>query len=657
MKLILQTSYLSIKELPPTELPPFTLITGVNGAGKTHLLKAIQAGNIQVDCAPNVSTDIRFFDWTTLVPQDTELFDGHLLVRERSSLIEQYEQAVQRHADQIIAVARQVGISGAYLSDPAALATFSQAKLTQILGDPAKAAQAATILEGAAKAASQNLMGDHRLGNIRRSIERVAHDAQRYPIALRREDFIASVYPSWGQAELFQQSLGRLFVAYRDLALANQVKQLQKVKGRIDVSALSDEEFTEKFMIAPWQFVNQAFKASGLDFVIDHPEEFDTTPYQPKLRKLSSNAEILFSGLSSGEKIIMSFALCLYYAQDKRQVATYPKLLLLDEIDAPLHPSMSRTLVRIVTETLVKEHGINVIAATHSPSTVAVAPEGAIYVMHPDRAGLHKTTKAQALNILTVGVPTLAISWDGRRQVFVESPNDAHLYDAIYQILKPRLGSERSLEFIATGATEPTTGMHSNTGCEVVRRLVAGLSEAGNNTVYGLIDWDGKNKPAPRVAVVAEGRRDGLENLILDPLLIAALVVRDARDHLNAIGLEPSNSYLTFLGYTPVRLQPVVELVQKRVLKNGANSIAEVDASYLGNFSLRLRDAYLKTDDHKLEELILEAFPPLKGFSKSRAGALMKHIVGTVLIDQPNFIPAEFFDILTTLLQQPSHAS
>jgi predicted ATPase len=52
MRLTHVSRFKSILDLPPTELPSFTLITGVNGAGKTHLLQAIQAGSVHVDIAP-----------------------------------------------------------------------------------------------------------------------------------------------------------------------------------------------------------------------------------------------------------------------------------------------------------------------------------------------------------------------------------------------------------------------------------------------------------------------------------------------------------------------------------------------------------------------------------------------------------------------------
>lgn len=48
MKIELNRSYLSINELECPTLPDFTVLSGQNGAGKTHLLQALQEGHAVV---------------------------------------------------------------------------------------------------------------------------------------------------------------------------------------------------------------------------------------------------------------------------------------------------------------------------------------------------------------------------------------------------------------------------------------------------------------------------------------------------------------------------------------------------------------------------------------------------------------------------------
>ena len=52
MKLIFRQPHESIKQFTPVDLPDFSVITGLNGSGKTHLMRAIKAGNVVADRIP-----------------------------------------------------------------------------------------------------------------------------------------------------------------------------------------------------------------------------------------------------------------------------------------------------------------------------------------------------------------------------------------------------------------------------------------------------------------------------------------------------------------------------------------------------------------------------------------------------------------------------
>jgi hypothetical protein len=128
-----------------------------------------------------------------------------------------------------------------------------------------------------------------------------------------------------------------------------------------------------------------------------------------------------------------------------------PDLILLDEVDAPLHPSMVLSLLRTIENVIVGQYGRKVIMATHSPSTVALAPEESVYLMDPSTRELHKVTRDAAMKSLTVGVPVLSINWENRRQVFVESKHDAIFYERIANIAQPYTVPGISLAFIGSG--------------------------------------------------------------------------------------------------------------------------------------------------------------------------------------------------------------
>src|SRR6185437_10189202 len=113
---------------------------------------------------------------------------------------------------------------------------------------------------------------------------------------------------------------------------------------------------------------------------------------------------------------------------------------------------MTRNLLQVIEDVFLKRHGIKVILATHSPSTVALAPEESLYTI--SRTGdprLKRTSQDEALKHLMVGLPTLSIRDENRRQAFVESEHDETSYQQLFRLLKDKLNTPFSLEFIASG--------------------------------------------------------------------------------------------------------------------------------------------------------------------------------------------------------------
>ena len=117
MILTFSSSYNSIRELPTTELPAFTLITGLNGSGKSHLLQAIVAGKVVTDVTPNYQTDARLFTWNEMVPQDSGGYSGGQLALERNQLFQQFDAFRVQAAEYIRQPARAAGITGSTLND------------------------------------------------------------------------------------------------------------------------------------------------------------------------------------------------------------------------------------------------------------------------------------------------------------------------------------------------------------------------------------------------------------------------------------------------------------------------------------------------------------------------------------------------------------
>jgi len=129
-------------------------------------------------------------------------------------------------------------------------------------------------------------------------------------------------------------------------------------------------------------------------------------PSPVKLIDRKSGKEVDFLSLSSGETTILALIFALYNSSNKGH---FPEVILFDEPDAHLHPSLTQIFLDVIQEVLVKEQNVKVILTTHSPSTVALSPEESVYCMDRDLGCPVKEDKRAAINILSNGLASLTI--------------------------------------------------------------------------------------------------------------------------------------------------------------------------------------------------------------------------------------------------------
>lgn len=224
---------------------------------------------------------------------------------------------------------------------------------------------------------------------------------------------------------------------------------LSKEKREREIAAVRDAERS-------FQVINRLFRKYGFDYF---------TMLDPFPLDKSRKGEILFAGkngeivhydaLSSGEQMIVKF---IIWAMGKDIRGNRINTMLLDEPDAHLHPSMSKMMVDILYEISRPQSeggsGIRIIITTHSPSTVAFAPEESLFVMEKDEYGnrsVRSTTAEEAVSVLSQGIFSfdkvikqfsMAIYSDKENVLFVEGKTDVfHLKKAI-EILRYELDVE-----------------------------------------------------------------------------------------------------------------------------------------------------------------------------------------------------------------------
>jgi energy-coupling factor transporter ATP-binding protein EcfA2 len=643
-----QRQHLSIQDLSPIELPDFAILTGINGSGKSHFLQGIKAGAFISKEAPD-NKDIVLFDWNSIVPNNPPQFNS----RDHQNGLDQHLEATNNQRSRIITyIKNMISELGFEPSTPITRDFVLKVRNSVSLNDDFKG-------RGGARISHVNFVErlDNQVDGIGQIANRsIASDATDSEKDKFREEMIEFLFMSdrdltksnfmvWSKGLPFQHTFSQLFGTYRTLYGLNLKEVGALARGHQEANPLTDRDFQDIYGRPPWEIVNEIFSEAKLDFEITNPDIISDNAFTPELVKKSTGAKVAFSTLSSGEKVLMSFAICLFNVTDGRQQTKLPKILLLDEVDAPLHPSMLRGLLRTIDKVLVKELNVRVIMTTHSPTTVALVDEDYLFEMAQPQ--IKKISKDKALNLLTEGVPTLAISYEGRRQVFVESQTDSKLYTKLYELYRSDLRSERSLSFIPVGRTKKIDGKltEDNSGCGQVLKIVRTLSQTGVMSVKGLIDWDRRNTPGNNIYVLSHNRRYSIENLILDPVLLTLTVVRDKLGFAqNVLKFEQVSTTREMDGWSDDTWQRNVDTLTEFLTGSRPPLGGLVDVEYVNRKSFQISRQLLEMNGHELEELVLSKLKLSKEFkttSLQDSESLPMHIANRILPEYPDFVPSE----------------
>ncbi len=434
MKIKLNSAFKSIKSLREIEFPSFLILTGLNGSGKTQLLQAISEKKATIEINGKGIVNTKMFS-SGFGEINNRTFYG--------SQMERFCIALQQKVSSYTYY-KSNKLQTDYYSFDRYFSKSEQEILTRVMQNRKKKEPEIDYVD--------------RL-EIMKNIP---------------PDFIIndSDKPQINQ-DIFQQDLSQVFKRYQILSEQNDINcYLRDKKGRLDVEALSDEEFSNKYGEPPWILANDILTSAKMGYFLTTPEgQSQDEPFTVKLVNQVDGTVINFSDLSSGEKVLMSLALALYGVQYER---VYPDVLLLDEPDCHLHPSMAGNLLQVIKEVFVDHRNVKVIMTTHSPSTVALAPDEYLYVMSKTGGRISKQTKDRCIKILTSGLPALSIDYDNRIQVFVESKHDVKNYGDIYESIKDRLENDISLNFISSGSG-------GSGSCDQVREIVGVLRRNGNS--------------------------------------------------------------------------------------------------------------------------------------------------------------------------------
>jgi ABC-type branched-subunit amino acid transport system ATPase component len=439
------------------------------------------------------------------------------------------------------------------------------------------------------------------------------------------------------------------------------------------VSYVSPERFVERFGEGPWVSINKVLSSvfEGKFYFKAPDENSFVYNYVAELRDIKTDGKLEIADLSSGEQTLLWLALTLYNTQYcVSESEMVPKLLLLDEPDSFLHPKMVVKLYDVLHD-FISVFKSSVLITTHSPTTVALAPEKSVSMVGGD--GLSLVEKDAAIAELLDGITQVSIDPDNRREVFVENLVDAKIYEMMFDYFRgysKDIDPKISLSFVPSGPKLSIDTLAKNIKLVFgiddegkilelyelvngggdygqVTGYVESLQSKGSRTVRGIVDWDLVNKPKKGVVVHACEYAYTLENVLLDPICIMYMLHAE----------NPAKyTMISYCGES-VRVEDWLEddgLLQKSIDRFVRNVIGDADAGsaelvYASGRKLNIDSRYLLVDGHHLKNLIIQKHNELSRFDRRNGGLLIELAKTMTMKVGKGFIPKSIEGALAEL--------
>jgi energy-coupling factor transporter ATP-binding protein EcfA2 len=399
----------------------------------------------------------------------------------------------------------------------------------------------------------------------------------------------------------------------------------------------TDEQIRSRYGIEPWEILNNILEVAHLPFrVIEPPKSIpyslvEQEVYTFAIQDVERNCVVPLEKLSSGEQVIMSTALWRF---SEEQVGRHYKLLLLDEPDAHLHPSMTRQFLDVIQQIVVQEWGVRVIMTTHSPSTVALVPLSSLYEMtRNSNPRIRKSTsRAAAISELTDG---FVVAHEGMQIVFCEGKNDISFYTAVWERLTVSARGDAALP------KQPAMVFMDGKGKEIVKEIVQKLRQKELFHYHGIIDKDDDNQPEDGIHVI---QRRALENYLFDPINVWALLHQQGKaPPIPGVAISRGTAYEVG-ERSEVELQNIADAilncVQEKLPVSEQGENQRVVIKFLNGHSLQYPKWLLKCHKQALVEAYGAAFP------RSTKGQGSNHAELTTNFVTLNFIPLDLLELM-----------
>ena len=598
MRIRLVKEYKSIPVGLEFDLPNFCILTGRNGSGKSHLLEAIANRQIsEVISDGKILSNILHVGYNALNPQINDRCESHQLVQTASSWWNQINQIIHHYKDHFLG--KQV------FND-----IFSEYIIPNF---------------------GQNLPRDSVLRMVLKKTNKNLEDI------VENDVFENMSFSEGNDGSLFFTQCAMIFKAYHMRWERNKFNKFLNTEEKTDkYPVIDDESFIKKYGPAPWTLINEILERAKLPYEFPSPGLSNPElAYTLKLVDRTTGNDISVNDLSSGEKVLMSLALAIYNVGEG---GVRPELLLLDEPDAPLHPQYSHLMIETLIETIVERAGVKVVMTTHSPTTVAIAPDNSVYEISRDAKVPAMISPGKAVTVLTQGIDFLRVSYEKRRQVFVESKYDVVYFEKLFDTLNRRRKFNYQPIFM-----EPHSG---TSNCTDVINIVDKLRIAGNDLVWGIIDSDEGKVSRDTILVLGAGRRYAIENYLLDPLYVVLALIRYGKATYLDFGVSTQISYPDAAYLTESECQILIDNFLT-ALEITLNDLVPVTLE--NGYQLNYPQAFLLHHGHNYETLVKSKFTELGAISRGQGDSALKIGLAEVIAEFPQFLPVEIGSLFESM--------
>ena len=618
MDIFVRKSYKMVQPFVLKDLPNFIVLTGENGTGKTQLLEYLYEASHFTDDGFFYQTDEEMAP-EYIIPKGDSLTEGDVRVYEHPAEIvcngKRLVNAVLRKVQEpTLDVGESYNYQTLYSKGENIAQKYLWYKTQSTFADIMKLDFKIITDKYQEMLGIKNNSNNFKIPTIEKTdleiIKRIENDFPNSECT--KVPFYYIIYQKKPDTNVFTANLRFLFLQY-----------WARKKAGMDLPP------------APWKTFNDIANLLNFKFELDEPK-IDENKFDVRLRDRERKIFISPKSLSSGEKVIFSLFVAMYSATNTSYI---PDLLMFDEPDAYLHPTLSNTLIKVITEEFVNKYNIKVIITTHSPSTVAIVPESSIFRMKEGK--MEKCNKNEAIHSLTTGLKMLSIYYENIKQVFVEADNDnRYLSQVFYHASNWGLvEKDIQLRFI-------NVGNEKGGGCATLKKVVNSLAGADNKTVFGIMDGDTRNGGNERIKILGNGNRYAIDNYYADPIAMALIMVQEAAVR-KEIGFDEHDSLVKFSAMSNEKIQLIINNIvgklRDKIPTEGILDDSPISYKIADGRSFNIPAWFMKQKGHTIVDCYKQAFPFL---NKYRNDKELLNKIYHCYDNYPCIIPMDVIDTL-----------